>query len=191
MKKEKHCHSTSQMRNMRHRESTSMVYKRSGLFIALQVDLLVLQLMIHQQSHAFSLPSWGRFWVQIWFVEEIVRNYLIHRNKHCCQIKGNFYNKVTKSKLWLLVPPVSHTLQKFKHRLYRCPQLSHRAQTTSTSDVPILHQQPLRNTLKWSIIFVSETIPRPKRQMLCLHISFEPSKHKLQKWALRNLSSFF
>lgn len=136
------------MRNRRHRESTSIVYKRSGLFIALQVDLQALQLMIHQQSHAFSLPPWGRFLVQIWFAEEIIQNNLIYRNKNCCQIKGYFYNKVTKSKLWLLVPLVSHTRSRnlsktHMQHLYRRPQACHRGQTTSTSDVPILHQQPL------------------------------------------------
>lgn len=76
--------------------STSLVYKRSGLFIALQADLLVLHLIMHQQSYALSLPPQGRFRVQVWFVS--VQNNLIQRNKNCYQISGYLCNKVTESK---------------------------------------------------------------------------------------------
>lgn len=148
-----------------------------------------LQLVTHQ-SHTVSLPPGGRFWVKIWFVEEIILKNLIYRQKHCWQIKGYFYHKVTESKLWLLVPLVSHTccrhLSKTRmQHLYRCL----RVRTEHRPPAFLLHQQPLKNTLKWSTIFLSET-PRPESQTFCLGVSFEPSKHKLQTRALRNLSIF-
>lgn len=79
------------MRNSRH---TGREYfcgqQEICLFTALQVDLLVLQLVTDQQSHAFSLPSWEMSGAQIWFAEEIVLNYLIYRKKNLLPNHGIF-----------------------------------------------------------------------------------------------------
>lgn len=129
------------MRNTRHRESTSVVYKWAGLFIALQVDLLVLQLKVHQQSHTFILST---------FMREVLGSNLVCRRNYTkpsdIQKQELLPNQRISRKKSLSQNSsstcVSHMLQKFKQDTYaasfQCPQVCHRAQTTSAADVPIL-----------------------------------------------------
>lgn len=59
----------SQMRNMRQRERTFIVYNRYGLFIALQVNVLVLQLD-DAPTELCILPTLTRDVLDsVWFVE--------------------------------------------------------------------------------------------------------------------------